>query len=371
MTLSGRMSAGMPAKKLRRRGVAARPPASSPPPPTAPPADGDVADERPERSMRTRPGWTVIAEKELADHLHSARMAVLLVLLGIVAFVPLFFAAQQITGQASGASQTPAVFLFLFTLGPEQVPFLSAATFIGYVGPLLGVAFAFDAINGERAEGTLPRLLSQPIHRDDVINGKFAAGLGVIMLVLVAVIGLVSGIGLLRLGIVSTGEEVIRLVAWLGVTVAYVSAWLAFGLLLSVLVRRAATSALIGLGMWILLTVFGPAIVSVLTDALGVSSGSNEAILNSARLQELISRIIPFNLYGEASLVLLNPQVTDISTPGTIDQFIQAQQRIPGTLLSFGQSLLLIWPHIVVLVAVTVVCFALAYVAFMRQEVRA
>ena len=36
--------------------------------------------------------------------------------------------------------------------------------------------------------GTLPRLLSQPIHRDDVINGKFAAGLAVIAMVLVVMI---------------------------------------------------------------------------------------------------------------------------------------------------------------------------------------
>ena len=70
--------------------------------------------------------------------------------------------------------------------------------------PLVGIAFGFDAINGERAQGTLPRLLSQPIHRDDVVNGKFAAGLAVIGLVLVAMLALISGYGLFRLGIVPT-----------------------------------------------------------------------------------------------------------------------------------------------------------------------
>ena len=70
------------------------------------------------------------------------------------------------------------------------------------VAPLLGLAFAFDAINGERSEGTLPRLLAQPIYRDDVINGKFAAGLAVIGIVLVAVIGIIAGFGIFRLGIV-------------------------------------------------------------------------------------------------------------------------------------------------------------------------
>jgi ABC-2 type transport system permease protein len=68
--------------------------------------------------------------------------------------------------------------------------------------------------------------------------------------------------------------------------------------------------------------------------------------------------------------VLLNPQVTTVSTPATIGGYEQAQQRIPS-LLSLDQSFILVWPQVVGLVALTVACFALAYVLFMRQEVRA
>jgi ABC-2 type transport system permease protein len=39
--------------------------------------------------------------------------------------------------------------------------------------------------------------------------------------------------------------------------------------------------------------------------------------------------------------------------------------------LSADQSFLIVWPQIVVLVGLMVACFALAYVRFMRQEVRA
>ena len=69
----------------------------------------------------------------------------------------------------------PSIFLYLFTLSPERVP--AFHEFLGILGPLLGIAFGFDAINGERAQGTLPRLVAQPIHRDEIINGKFVAGL--------------------------------------------------------------------------------------------------------------------------------------------------------------------------------------------------
>ncbi len=162
-----------------------------------------------------RPGWMTIAAKEFADHLLSVRFVVLLFLLGLAALVPLYFAADRIRAAAPEASGGEAIFLFLFTLGSEQVPLLRVDAFIGIVAPLLGIAFAFDAVNGERAEGTLPRLLSQPIHRDDVINGKFVAGLAIISLVLVTVAAIIAGFGLFRLGIVPAPEEILRILAWL------------------------------------------------------------------------------------------------------------------------------------------------------------
>jgi len=39
--------------------------------------------------------------------------------------------------------------------------------------------------------------------------------------------------------------------------------------------------------------------------------------------------------------------------------------------LSLGQSILLVWPHLVSLVSLSAVCFGISYVLFMRQEIRA
>jgi ABC-2 type transport system permease protein len=316
-------------------------------------------------------GWRVIAAKELGDHLLSVRFIVLLVVLGLAAAIPLYFAADRIRDVAPQASGVPAVFLALFTLGSEQIAILRVDTFVGMVAPLLGLAFAFDAVNSERSEGTLPRLLAQPIYRDDVINGKFAAGMAVIGLVLVTVIGLIAGFGMLRLGIVPHGPEILRLIVWVAVTFVYVALWLAFGLLLSVVVRRAATAALIGFGVWLLVTVFGQLITTLVSGLIRPAAGAGaDAILGTLQLQQFVTRLLPSTLYREVSLVVLNPSVTRVSTPTTIGQIEQAQQQIP-TLLSLDQSLLLVWPQVVALVGLTVVCFALAYVAFMRQEVRA
>jgi ABC-2 type transport system permease protein len=191
-----------------------------------------ASDER----MRSVPraGWMVIASKEFGDHLLSARFIVLLLILGLAAGIPIFLATEQIRDLAEQVSGIPALFIALFIIGPQDVSIfqldVTVQSFIGLVAPLLGLAFAFDAVNGERSQGTLPRLLSQPIHRDDVINGKFVAGLAVIGLVLVTVCVVVAAFGLFKLGIVPAAYEVLRLIIWIAVTVVYVGLWLAFGL---------------------------------------------------------------------------------------------------------------------------------------------
>jgi ABC-2 type transport system permease protein len=321
-------------------------------------------------------GWLVVAAKELADHVLSVRFFVLLIVLGLAAGIPLFLATERIHELASQVSGAQAVFLALFIIGPQDVSIfgldVSVQGFIGLAAPLLGIAFAFDAVNGERAQGTLPRLVAQPIHRDDVINGKFVASLAAITMVLLSVVLLISGFGLLRLGIVPAWSEVLRLIVWFVVTIAYVAVWLAFGLLLSVIVHRAATAALIGFGVWMAIAMFGRFLLSLVLGAIAPVTDSTaiDRALGLYQLHAFVLRLLPTTLYSEASSVLLNPSLTGTNTPATLGQLTQAQQQIP-TLLSLDQSLLLVWPHVVALVALTVICFAIGYIQFMRQEVRA
>jgi ABC-2 type transport system permease protein len=314
-----------------------------------------------------RPGWITVAEKEFADHLTSVRFYVLLVVVAAAALIPLYFAAERIRALASDASGAAAIFLALFTIGPEGVGFVRVDQFVGIAAPLLGIGFAFDAVNGERSQGTLPRLLSQPLHRDDVINGKFAAGLAIIALALGLMVAIISGFGLLRLGISPDPSEVLRIIAWLLVTMLYVALWLAFGLFLSVVVRRAATSALVGFGVWLFVAMpfVGPLLVALLGQVLGAGAAT---AAEAGEIQQFLLRLLPSQLYAESTLALLNPSLTTVNARDLFSP--QLAQQLP-TLLSVEQSLLLIVPHIVVLSALTIGCFALAYARFMRQEVRA
>jgi ABC-2 type transport system permease protein len=309
----------------------------------------------------------VVAGKEFGDHLRSARFYVLLGLLGLVAVATSYVAAEAIREVAGAASDVKSIFLKPFLFGQDPIPPFVAL--IGFLVPILGIAFGFDAISGERSEGTLPRLVSQPIYRDDVINGKFAAGLGIIALILIAVTALVAGVVMIRLGIAPTAEDVVRLAAWLAVSVVYVGFWLAFATLCSVAFRRAATALLVAIGLWLLATLFAALLATIAAGVLAPVSPEQPPaeVLANAQMQDQLARFSPPTLYSEATSVILDPSARSTSTlllAAQLDRAIASQ-------LTLDQSLLLVWVQVVAIVALTVISFAVAYILFMRQEVRA
>lgn len=317
-------------------------------------------------------GWRTIAGKELADHLESVRFVVLLIVVGLAAVGPMYFISNDITGIAPQLAGAKALFLAAFAAGSKSFASLSAVALAGLLVPLVGIAFGFDAINVERQQGTLSRLLAQPIHRDDVVNGKFAGGIAIITIMLTALVMLVSALAIMRLGIIPSGEEIARVIVWLMMTVLYASFWLAFALMLSVVVRGAASAALIGFGAWLGLTIFGQFLLPVIANVFFPTNTSGTAAdyFASTTSAQLFLRISPSNLYADIVHAVMSPSTTSVLGPSNLGQYVSGQEALPS-LLTLDQSILLVWPQIVILVAITVAMFALAYVLFLRQEVRA
>lgn len=330
-----------------------------------PPARGRTRLHRDDRPRRA--GWRAVARKELGDHLHSARFGILVALVALAGLAAVHSASGPIRSAADAATQTPSVYLYLFTLSPDRVP--AFHELLGIIGPLLGIAFGFDAINGERAQRTLPRLVAQPLHREEVINGKFVAGIGAISVCLAALMAIVCAYGMFVLGVAPGLGDLVRIAAFFAVSVVYIALWLALALLLSVATRRAATAALACIAIWLLLTLFFGLIAGGIADAVHsvpTDQPTTQQVLDNARLELDLRRISPDQLYREATGVLLNPaqQTTGIVVSD------QSNQALPST-LSLGQSMLVAWWQLVILVALMLAMFAGAYALFMRQEVRA
>jgi ABC-2 type transport system permease protein len=342
----------------------------------AAPADTSRRTEATRKARRSERapsgGWRTIAAKELADHLGSIRFFVLLVVIAAAAALPMILRSNELSSDAPQLSGAPALFLALFVKAPQATSGFATVTFVALLVPLVGIAFGFDGINSERSQGTLARLLAQPVHRDDIVNGKFAAGIFVIAVMLATLVAFIAGLGMVRLGVIPAAEELARIVLWFAATVLYASFWLAFGLLLSVVLRSPATAALVGFGSWLGLTLFGQFLLPLIAGVLFPTSTTTFAgyAYTSAQAADTFLRISPAVLYQDIMRAVVNPTVTTVLDYGNIGQAIADQERLP-TLLSVDQSVLLVWPQIVVLLAMTVGMFALAYVLFLRQEVRA
>src|SRR3546814_11908100 len=98
--------------------------------------------------------------------------------------------------------------------------------------------------------------MSQPIHRDYLINAKFVAALTVIGVMFFALGFLVMGFGMFIIGIPPTAAEFLRIIFFLLLSVMYVAFWLNLAVFLSVRFRQAATSALTAIAVWLFFTVF-------------------------------------------------------------------------------------------------------------------
>jgi ABC-2 type transport system permease protein len=314
-------------------------------------------------------GLGVVFLKELSDHLTSIRMLVLEWLVVLTALAVVYAGIQQIR---EVASEDPFLLLRLFTRAGERLP--SFVSVLSFLVPLVSIGLGFDLVNSEHNQRTLSRILSQPIYRDALLFGKFLAGLATLTIVLVALWLMVVGLGILTLGVPPSGEEMARAVAMLAATVVYAGVWLALALLFSIAFRSAATAALVSLGLWLFLTILWP-LLSPAIAGVFVSNAptSAEELLGQLGILQAFARLSPGTLFGEIVSVLLDPTIRSTQQPLLASLGLQLVEpgSIPGAPLPFVESLLIVWPQIVGLVAGTIMLFVIGYIVFQRQEVRA
>lgn len=313
----------------------------------------------------TSPFW-VMVQKEFGDHIRSWRFVILLGIVTLACIGSLYTAVTALKdGAQTVGGDANFLFLSMFTISSSGLP--NFLTFLSFLAPLIGIAIGFDAVNSERSKGTLSRIMSQPVHRDDFLVAKFVAGLLLIAVVVFSLGFLVMGTGLITIGYPPTPEEFGRVIVMLLITTVYVGLWLNLSLLFSVRFKQAATSALSGIAVWIFFLVFYGMIVNLVGNALMPSDPSDvQGYMDAQNLLTLLSRISPAQLFQEAASTLLLPDVR------TLNPFVTQEQAYLAisSPLSFGQSTLLVWPHIVALIAETSLSFAATYLLFMRQEIR-
>jgi ABC-2 type transport system permease protein len=311
-----------------------------------------------------------IFRKELADHFSSIRFLILFCLIAMVALITTYMVGEALKNEMAGGMKDKFVFLKLFTASGQ---FFSLSQFIAIFGPLIGLIMGFDAINRERNSGTLSKIISQPIYRDAVINGKFLAGVFTVTLIVVSILLLITGLGLIVVGVVPGLEELGRLFVYLVISVAYISFWLGLAILFSIFFRSIATSALAAVAFWIFFSFFISFTSSLIANSVSPVDNPQdvEQVMANNKIAQAISLVSPVVLYSESTQTILDPfrkTTRNLVVVGRLEQFSMQRFQNP---LPLDQSILVVFPYLITLLALTMVCFGFSYLAFMRQEVRA
>lgn len=322
----------------------------------------NILQKRTDSRSEGMAGLEALYQKEMTDHIRSRRLFLILTLIVVTSYASLYGAVSGM----NASDGTDYLFLSLYTTGGNSIP--SFMSFLALIGPFVGVILGFDGISGERAERTLYRIASQPIYRDSIINGKFLAGTTLIFLMVFTMGISLGAFGLLCIGIPPTAEEILRIFVFLLFTAIYICFWLALSLWFSVLCRNAAASAMAVISIWLFCALFMSLAAGMIADLIYPVNTQMQAMYNSMgnyTLKLYVNRLSPYYLYSEAASTIMNPGVRSVN--------VITMESLSGAIsgyLSFGQSLLLVWPNLAGLTALMLAAFAGSYISFMRQEIR-
>ncbi len=289
--------------------------------------------------------------------------------------------------------------------------FYSIMSAMVMVGMALAVAVGFDLISKEKEEGSLKSLLSHPIFRDSVINGKALAAVALLTVAVAATFLLVIAILLFK-GIVPAGDDLVRVLAFSGVTLLYCIVFLGISIAVSTLVKSSTMSILCVLGIFLIAyslpgvsysitsIILGPSpawpitpgYISVPPNGSVTIDGRTITFEEARRINEenskqsqllqreaqnassayqkksqdiagMISLLSPVSNYQYLSTAIINDEKPwdPMANPNVIWR---------PTKISLWDSLGYRWGNLVSLAVMAFAAFAVSYVAFMRTDVR-
>ena len=182
-------------------------------------------------------GVLVLARREAGDAVRNRWVLAAIACLGGLALV------LALLGSAAGGASRVA---------PLEIAVANLSSLSVYLLPLLALLLSLDAIAGEAEQGTLGLLLTTPLSRRQVVAGKFAGHLWVLLVAIVLGYGPVAGLLAWR-----SGEDAgwVGYVAMMGSSVLLGAVFVALGYLLSVLCRERRTAVGAAVVLWIGLVV--------------------------------------------------------------------------------------------------------------------
>ncbi len=126
--------------------------------------------------------------------------------------------------------------------------------------PLVALALGYNLVSGEREQGTLAMLLSNPVRLAQVLRAKVAFRGGVVLLLVFTV----TAAGLLLGGApLFTASGLASLLGWALLVAAYALFWFVLAVLVNLFGANSAQNALTLVGLWITTGLIAPTLIGI------------------------------------------------------------------------------------------------------------
>ncbi len=211
-------------------------------------------------------GLLIVAKKEFADQITSKRFIAVLAIMLIFSAISFYQGADEFirqyrmfeSGSVSGNIPKPSIIQIFGFFGSAGI-----LTFGGILGLLMG----FDLITKEKETGSLKTLLSHPVFRDQIINGKALGAFAA--LCLVVALTLVIALGILTMkGFIPSSDDLIAILKFGLITLAYLFTFFSIALFASTIAKNSSTSLLVAFGIFLVLTIAMPMLGSLVAQAI-------------------------------------------------------------------------------------------------------
>ncbi|MGB2728903.1 MAG: ABC transporter permease [Halobacteriota archaeon] len=322
-----------------------------------------------------------VARKEFIDHLTSRKFILILALFLIISAVAMHQGVgdynnrlesykEQISqveeGEQSYMPEKPSILLIF-----QRMSYLMAI-----FGAVLGITMGFDLITREKESRSLKSLLSHPVYRDEIINGKAVGGIlaltfamGIALIILFAM--------LLILSIVPNMDEFWRIVLFGAVTIVFLPTYLSIALMASTVSKESGRALMYALIITFVISLGVPLVGGIISECVveeppqlpenqyrddkEARQRYNEEIKvcweKRGAIEDAINTFSPFFNYCEVSSVVLYGSTGEI-------------WHRYGSVTVSKDVLEKIWKNVFAFLIFPIVFFAIAYVKFMRMDIR-
>ena len=361
-----------------------------------------------------------VARKEFSDHITSRRFVIILGLLLVISAIGMHSGIGNYNNMLESYNQQLQHMQEVDVDGPYagwmpekpsiMLIFNAMMSYMTTLGAVLAIAIGFDLVSKEKETRSLKSLLSHPVYRDEIINGKALGGIAALGFAMVLALA-ISLAMLLVFSIIPTLEEFAAILIFGAVTLGFLLAYFAIALTMSTVSKESGNALIYTLVIFFavstILPTFGmmagdvfagdrpeppqmapmptPSGRTVTATASGgyFTSSSSQTVVRVGMedpewqqyeedmkayterrmlINDVSNLLSPQMNYVRASMAVTNPRIaTMLSSP-----YSSIPEETPG----LAEALSQVWMNIAALIVFPSAFFAAAYVKFMRMDIR-